>query len=109
MEDIVPDIEVPTPEQEVEREELRQCVRGAFNTMPADWRRVLLLHFIQGLTAAKVAERVGKTEPEIERILDDGREYLRQRLIATGCTFKAVDSEESLRTEVEATSKKLVG
>jgi RNA polymerase sigma factor (sigma-70 family) len=109
MEDIVPDIEVPTPEQEVEREELRQCVRTTFNTMPADWRRVLLLHYIQGLTVAKMAERAGKTEPEIERILNDGREYLRQRLIATGCTFRAVDSEESLRTEVEATSKKLVG
>jgi RNA polymerase sigma factor (sigma-70 family) len=109
MEDIVPDLEVPTPEQELEREELRQCVRTAFNTMPAESRRVLLLHYIQGLSEAKLAKTVGKGEPEIKRILDSGREYLRRRLIESGCTLRAVDSEASLRTEVEATSKKLVG
>jgi RNA polymerase sigma factor (sigma-70 family) len=109
MVDIVADIEVPTPEQEVERQELRQCVRKAFNAMPAESRRVLLLHYIQGLTIKELAARDGKPEPEIQRILDSGRKYLRQRLIDSGCTFGAVDSEESLRTEVEATSKKLVG
>lgn len=109
MEDIVPDIEVPTPEQEAQQKELRQCVRSAFDTMPADWRRVILLHYIQGLNGAKLAETVGKAEPEIQSMLEHGRDYLRQKLIESGCTLKAVESQESLHTTAEATSKKLVG
>ena len=109
MEDIVPDDRNPDSGTRSGKKELRQCVRAALDTMPAESRRVLLLHYIQGLSEAKLAKTVGKGEPEIKRILDSGREYLRRRLIESGCTLRAVDSEASLRTEVEATSKKLVG
>ena len=109
MEDIVPDLAVATPELEAEREELRRCVRTIFNSMPEDSRRVLLRHYIQGMTVKEIAKTAGESEAEIQRTLDNAREYLRERLIESGCTLGAVESEESLRTEVEATSKKLVG
>lgn len=109
MEDIVPDVEIPTPEQEVEQKELRLCVRGAFATMPRDWRRVSLLYHIQGLTVEEIARFIERPESEVTRMLDEARDYLRQRLVASGCTLKGIESEEALRTTVEATSKKLVG
>jgi RNA polymerase sigma factor (sigma-70 family) len=109
MEDIVPDVEVPTPEQEAEQKELRQCVRGAFATMPREWRRVTLLHHIQGLTVQQIARLIERPESEVTGMLEEAREYLRLRLIASGCTLKGIASEEALRTTVEATAKKLVG
>src|ERR1700680_213708 len=109
MEVIVPDIVIPTPEEEVEQKELRLCVRGAFATMPREWRRVTLLQHIQGLTVQEVARFIDRPESEVTRMLDEAGEYLRQRLIMSGCTLKRTGSEEALRTTVEATSKKFVG
>lgn len=109
VEDIVPQIEVSTPEGKVEKEELRACVRMVLETMPADSRRILLLRYVQGLDEAKVAKMVGRTETEVQQLIGEGGEYLRERLIESGCTIRAIESEESLRTAVAATSKKLVG
>jgi len=109
VEDIVPESEVSTPEGKVERDELRACVRTVLETMPADSRRILLLRYVQGLDEAKVAKMVGRTEAEVQQLIGEGAGYLRQRLIESGCTIRAIESEESLRTVVAATSKKLVG
>jgi actin-like ATPase involved in cell morphogenesis len=39
VEDIVPDLEVPTPEQVMETKELQTCVREALLELPRQWRR----------------------------------------------------------------------
>jgi DNA-directed RNA polymerase specialized sigma24 family protein len=36
LEDVIPDIQVPTPEQQVETKELRQCVRAALGALRSD-------------------------------------------------------------------------
>ena len=48
MEDIVPDLQVPSPEQELETKELRQCVTSAVESLPKQWRRVVLLRYVKG-------------------------------------------------------------
>ena len=42
VEDVIPDVRVPTPEQVAEARELRWCVDGALAGMPDLWRRALL-------------------------------------------------------------------
>jgi RNA polymerase sigma factor (sigma-70 family) len=56
LEDIVSDIEVPTPEQSVEAKELQQLVRSLLAQMPREWRRALLLHYVGGRPEAEVAK-----------------------------------------------------
>jgi ribosomal subunit interface protein len=88
LEDLVPDIEALTPEEEAERKELRSLVRKALLEMPTEWRRTLLLHDLKGRSRAEVAKETGKAESEIDRIRQVAREYLRQKLTAAGYHFK---------------------
>jgi RNA polymerase sigma factor (sigma-70 family) len=87
VEDVVPDLEVPDPEQVAETEDLRQCVNSALTGMPAEWRRVLTLRFVQGVKGAALARALGKSGPETSRILERARAHLRQRLVEAGCSF----------------------
>ena len=40
VEDVTPDPEVITPEEEVATQELRDCVSASLRDMPGDWQRV---------------------------------------------------------------------
>jgi RNA polymerase sigma factor (sigma-70 family) len=87
VEDVVPDLDAPDPEQEAETEELRQCVNSALAGMPAEWRCALTLRFGRGVKGAALARVLGKSGPETSRILERARAYLRQRLVEAGCSF----------------------
>jgi RNA polymerase sigma factor (sigma-70 family) len=91
VEDIIPDIDVPTPEQETEAKELRWSVNAALAGMPREWRRTLLLRHVDGLTRAELAKTLGRTESEVGRILEHAREYLRQKLIESGYGLREHD------------------
>jgi ribosomal subunit interface protein len=88
MEDIIPDIEIPRPDQIAETNELRRCVRDALSGLPRDARRALTLRYIVGLHGKELAESLGKPEVDVERMIEDAREYVRSTLVASGCTFK---------------------
>jgi ribosomal subunit interface protein len=88
LEDIVPDLDVPTPEQITEAKELQRLVRALLAQMPKEWRRALLLHDIGGRSEKEVASAIGKPEKEVERILDRAQAYLRQKLTESGYGFK---------------------
>jgi RNA polymerase sigma factor (sigma-70 family) len=89
VEDIVPDLEIPRPDQIAETNELRQCVRAAVRGLPQDARRALTLRYIVGLHGRELAKSLGMREADVERLTDDARVSLRDRLVASGCTFKA--------------------
>jgi RNA polymerase sigma factor (sigma-70 family) len=95
LEDVLPDLEVPGPDQEVEAEELRSCVLAALAGMPKDWRRVFVLNQIADYDGAQLAKAAGKPPHEVERILEHARQYLRQRLVEMGCMFKTEGSQAS--------------
>jgi RNA polymerase sigma factor (sigma-70 family) len=95
LEDVIPDLEVPTPEQEAETEELRTCVRAALNDMPTLWRRMLLLRHGEDLTGPELAKAAGVTGAETERVLGYAQEHLRRKLIDAGCSFKAAGRKSS--------------
>jgi RNA polymerase sigma factor (sigma-70 family) len=88
LEDILPHLEVDSPEEDTAREELRECVREALNSMPRPWRRAVLGYHIEGLTGVELAQVVTRPQQEVERILEYARSYLRERLVEAGCTFR---------------------
>ncbi|HYZ85361.1 MAG TPA: sigma-70 family RNA polymerase sigma factor [Bryobacteraceae bacterium] len=88
LEDIVPDMETPTPEEETAREEVRDCVRRVLNTLPEKWRKVLLLYHVEGLRGEPLAKSVGLTTREVRLIQGSAAKYLRHRLRESGCVFR---------------------
>ena len=105
LEDIIPDIEVPTPEELTETKELRRCVDEALAGLPEEWRRALLLRYDEGRTGVRLAKAIGKSEPEMARILKNARTSLRQKLIELGCRVKEDDSRPVLSAEAGANSQ----
>ena len=87
VEDVVPDLDVPAPEQELETAEWQQCVNSAMAGMPAEWQRALMLRFGRGLKGATLAQALGKPASETSRVLELAHAYLRQRLVESGCSF----------------------
>jgi RNA polymerase sigma factor (sigma-70 family) len=102
LEDIFPDVDVSTPEDFVAaKEELLRCVNASLAGMPREWRRALRLRHTRELSATELAEAFEKSEPEIERILEYGREHLRQSLVESGCTFITKDKKTDRARSIE--------
>ena len=97
VEDVVPDLQVPSPEDEAKTNELRECVRTALQALPYEWQKLLLLRYVEDMTLLEVANRVGKTEEEVDRIIEYARYYLRQELMEAGCVFKPRAQAEHVR------------
>src|SRR6266478_6345833 len=90
MEDVIPDLEVPPPDEVEAFEDLRRCVRAALGSIPREARRVLTLRYIVGLHGRELARSLGKPVGEVERLIEDARAQLREKLVASGCTMKEV-------------------
>lgn len=88
LEDILPDLEIPTPEQEAKASELRRHVRSALGTMAIESQRMLLLRYVEGLSGPALVSATGLDGAEVDIRLDYARETLRQRLREAGCSFK---------------------
>jgi RNA polymerase sigma factor (sigma-70 family) len=91
LEDVIPDLDIPTPEQEAETREVRQCVAEALTRMPRLWRRAVWLHHAEGLSLADVARVIERSPGETRRILDHARAHLRQKLLEARCALKDSD------------------
>jgi ribosomal subunit interface protein len=84
LEDIIPDMTAPTPEQILESRELQRYVNRTLATLPRVWRRAFTLHYVGGMSVAEIARMTKRAESEVERYLEHAREYLRQRLLEAG-------------------------
>jgi RNA polymerase sigma factor (sigma-70 family) len=63
VEDIIPDLDAQSPEEEAERSELRQCVDMALAGLPREWRRALLLRYAEGLMGPPSPRRCAGRPP----------------------------------------------
>jgi ribosomal subunit interface protein len=88
MEDVVPDLEMPAPDQVAEIEEVRSCVRTALRQLPEAARQALTLRYIVGLKGRELASGLGKSEAEAQELIENARASLRDSLTAAGCAVR---------------------
>ena len=71
---------LPSAAEAVERAELRQHLMDAVLGLDSPYREVVILRFVEGLTTAQVAEKVGASPCAVGTRLSRGLEMLRARL-----------------------------
>lgn len=71
---------VPSPLDELQKEERQKAVLGAIQSLPENQRIALLLQHFEGLKYAEIAEVMGTTVPAVESLLVRGKRTLRQEL-----------------------------
>src|SRR5262249_22570471 len=57
-----------SPSQQAVRREQAVRLADALARLPEDYREVILLHHMEGLTMPKVAQRMGRTVPSVEKL-----------------------------------------
>jgi RNA polymerase sigma factor (sigma-70 family) len=96
LEDIIPDMKAPTPEQILESRELQRYINRTLASLPRVWRKAFALHYVEGAPVAEIARMIGGAESEVELHLEYAREYLRQRLREAG--FEAPPHDQDALT-----------
>jgi RNA polymerase sigma-70 factor (ECF subfamily) len=81
----VPDLG-PDVDERVVIDEMNSCVRGVIDSLPADYRAALVLHDLQGLTAAETAAACDCSLATAKIRIHRARKRLRQAL-EKECTF----------------------
>ncbi len=80
------DDSLPSLEQTVEREEMSSCVQRLLARLPDQYRSVLILADLEGLTAPEIGELLGLTLTTVKIRIHRARALLRKELEA-GCSF----------------------
>ncbi len=60
--------------------ELRHALAGALDSLPADYRAALVLHDVEGMEDAEIAEALGITPAAVRARVHRGRLFARKRL-----------------------------
>ena len=74
----------PRPDQMMANARLRRALRDALQAVPSDYRVVVFLREVEGLSTREVAEVVGISEANVKTRLHRARLMLRQKLAAGG-------------------------
>jgi RNA polymerase sigma-70 factor (ECF subfamily) len=69
-----------SPSQSVMRHELEHVLHIALGTLPDDYREGIWLRYIEGLSAAEVAQRMNRTEHAVHMLCNRGKQMLREVL-----------------------------
>lgn len=87
----------PAVDQRLVIDEMNACIRQIVDSLPADYRAALVLHDLQGLVVAEVAEICGCSVPTAKIRIHRARARLRQAL-QQACDFYR-DSENVFRCD----------
>ena len=74
----------PDPEQEASAHETADAVQRALDTLPPDYREIIILKHIEELAYGEIAEILGVSIPALKVRAYRGRELLKQALAGTG-------------------------
>ena len=83
----------PSPEQELIRNEMRECIRGVIAQLPDGHRTVLMLGELAGLTDGEIAQTLGISRGSAKVRLHRARGRLRAAL-ETRCDFYRNENNE---------------
>jgi len=75
-----------SPEQELSRKEIHECIRGEIGKLPEDHRTVFMLSALGGLTDAEIAETLGISQGNAKVRLHRARQEFK-KIIAARCDF----------------------
>jgi RNA polymerase sigma-70 factor (ECF subfamily) len=89
--------DAPDLEQPIIIDEMNTCIRGVIDSLPGDHRAALVLHDLEGHTAAEVAEIAGCSLATAKIRIHRARARLRQALEGA-CTFYR-DDDNVLRCD----------
>jgi RNA polymerase sigma-70 factor (ECF subfamily) len=78
----LPDSHIPNPEQAVLQNDTRALLRKALEKLPPDYREVLILRELEGMSYKEIAGVTGIPAGTVMSSLYRGRDYLRRALIA---------------------------
>ncbi|MEO0108557.1 MAG: sigma-70 family RNA polymerase sigma factor, partial [candidate division WOR-3 bacterium] len=70
-----------TPEGDLRRKELRDAIQAAVDALPAEYRSVIVLRDLEGLSNSEVGEALRLSVPAVKSRLHRGRMLLRERLL----------------------------
>ena len=76
----------PTPEEEVARKDMRDCIRGEIGKLPEAHRTVLMLNALGGLTDEEIAETLGISRGNAKVRLHRARQEFK-KIIEARCDF----------------------
>jgi RNA polymerase sigma-70 factor, ECF subfamily len=82
----VPELDTPSLQQTIERDEMSTCVQRYLTRLPDSYRAVILLHDMHGLTCPEIAQLLGESIPNVKIRLHRARVKLRAAL-ENGCEF----------------------
>lgn len=86
LEEIPQDSDTPSLERTIEQNEMSACVQRYLVDLPDDYRAVVLLQDVHGLTGPEMADLLGASLATVKIRLHRARKKLRAALEA-GCTF----------------------
>lgn len=84
--DALPDDKSPSIERQLMRERMSSCVHDYINTLPENYRAIVTLSEIEGMTNQEISEVLGLTLDAVKIRLHRGRAKLKEKL-ETGCRF----------------------
>jgi len=84
LEDLLPDGDVPTPEDAAARREIRRWLDRVLAALPAAWRLAFVLHHAEGLSEREVARVLGAPEADVRSMLEHARDFIQERVRETG-------------------------
>jgi RNA polymerase sigma factor (sigma-70 family) len=70
----------PTPEEAVERDEMRQRVLAVLRSLPEEYRLPITLRYLTGADYESIGEQLGLTNGSLRGLLHRGLRMLRERL-----------------------------
>ena len=76
----------PTPEQEIARKDMRDCIRNEIGKLPDDHRDVLMLSALGGLSDDEIAQTLGISKTNARVRLHRARQEFKE-IIAARCDF----------------------
>lgn len=77
----------PSPQEQVERQDARQAVRQAMAALPAEFRQVLVLRYLQEMSYQEIAQALALPEGTVKSRINRAKGQLKALLAESGNLF----------------------